>query len=181
MTFENNFNPDLGCHGQTRPRELFLIWQSPPITTKPANTMILCVLKRILHKKKSIFMQLLESPIPPLTAAALRMTICKRPVPLCHHLQEAGPSFWQPRKGHEKCIFETLHNEIKCVLSVKESNFNEKHCQRHNGPKGWVLLSKLTSLGHITSSNTNLDQTYSESRPCINFKISTKRHLFDKT
>ena len=33
--------------------------------------MILCVLKRILHKKKSIFMQLLESPIPPLTAAHL--------------------------------------------------------------------------------------------------------------
>ena len=29
-------------------------------------------------------------------------------------------------KGHEKCIFETPHNEIECVLSVKESNFNEK-------------------------------------------------------
>ena len=57
-------------------------------------------------------MQLLESPIPPLTAAALwmtickspappddnlqetvplQMTICKRPVPLGHHLQEADP------------------------------------------------------------------------------------------
>ena len=36
------------------------------------------------------------------------------------HLQETGPSFWQPQKGHEKCIFETLHNEIICVLSVKE-------------------------------------------------------------
>ena len=36
------------------------------------------------------------------------------------HLQEAGPSLWQPRKGHKKCIFETPHNEIKCVLSVKE-------------------------------------------------------------
>ena len=32
-------------------------------------------------------------------------------------------------KGHEKCIFETPHNEIKCVLSVKESNFNEKKDQ----------------------------------------------------
>ena len=30
-------------------------------------------------------------------------------------------------KGHEKCIFETPYNEIKCVLSVKESNFNEKN------------------------------------------------------
>ena len=43
--------------------------------------MIICVLKRILHKKKSIFMQILESPIPSLTAAALRMIICKRPAP----------------------------------------------------------------------------------------------------
>ena len=30
------------------------------------------------------------------------------------------------RKGHEKCIFETPHNEIKCVLSIKELNFNDK-------------------------------------------------------
>ena len=32
-----------------------------------------------------------------------------------------------------------------------------KHCQGHNGPKGWVLLAK-TCLGQITSSYTNLDQ-----------------------
>ena len=53
------------------------------------------------YARKSIFMQLLESPIPPLTATAL-MTICKRPVLPDHnckrpaspddHLQEAGPS-----------------------------------------------------------------------------------------
>ena len=41
--------------------------------------MILCVLKRILHQKKSIFMQVMEPPIPPLTAAALRVIICKKP------------------------------------------------------------------------------------------------------
>ena len=34
----------------------------------------------------------LNSPIPPLTAAALRMIICKRPAPPDDHLQEAGPS-----------------------------------------------------------------------------------------
>ena len=81
--------------------------------------MIICVLKRILHKKMSIFMLLLESPIPP-----------------DHHLQEASPSgssfeTVQPlilttKKRALKCIFETPHNEIKCVLIVKESNFNEK-------------------------------------------------------
>ena len=62
--------------------------------------------------------------------------------PLDHHLQEAGPSFWQPQKGHEKCIFETLHNVIKCVLSVTESNFNEKkdqnfHICLRSGPR-WL-------------------------------------------
>ena len=51
------------------------------------------------HKKKSIFMQLLKSQIPPLTAAALRMIISKRPVPLDHHLQEAGPSGSSFAKG----------------------------------------------------------------------------------
>ena len=29
-------------------------------------------------------------------------------------------------KGHEKCIFETPHNEIKYVLSVKESKSMKK-------------------------------------------------------
>ena len=43
-----------------------------------------------------------------------------------------------------------------------------KHCQRHNGPEGWVLLTK------VTSSFTNLDQI-------PKFKISTKHKHFDKT
>ena len=56
-----------------------------------------------------------------------------------------------------------------------------KHCQRHNGPVGWVLLTKVTSLGHITSSFTNLEQTSLEYRPSTNFKIPAKHHHFDKT
>ena len=47
------------------------------------------------------------------------MIICKRPVPPVDHLQ--------PQKGHEKSIFETLHNDIKCVLGIKESKFNGKN------------------------------------------------------
>ena len=43
--------------------------------------MIICILKRILHKKKAIFIQLQESPLPPLTTAAFRMIICKSPAP----------------------------------------------------------------------------------------------------
>ena len=45
------------------------------------------------------------------------MIICKRPALPDDHLK--------PQKGHEKRIFETLHNEIKCVLSIKK-NFNGK-------------------------------------------------------
>ena len=59
-------------------------------------------------------MQLLEPPIPPLTAAE----------PPDYHLQEASPSFWQPRKGHEKCIFETQWDKIcfdqKDQISMKK-------------------------------------------------------------
>ena len=42
----------------------------------------------------------------------------------------------------------------------------KKHCQRHNG--GLSALTKVTSLGSITSSNTNLDQfSASKYRPTI--------------
>ena len=55
-----------------------------------------------------------------------------------------------------------------------------KHCQRHNGPEDWVHLTKETSWGHITNSNTNLGQiSSSESQPSINFKISTKHQHLD--
>ena len=53
-------------------------------------------------------------------------------------------------------------------------DLNLKHWQRHNGPEGWVQLTKVTCLGHIASSNTDLDQiSYSEYQPYINSKIST--------
>ena len=43
----------------------------------------------------------------------------------------------------------------------------------HNGPEGWVQLTKVTSLCHITSSNKNLDQiSSSESPSSINFIIT---------
>ena len=71
-----------------------------------------------------------------------------------------------------------------CDWNLKKDNQKEdlvKHCQRHNGPEGWVHLAKVTSCSHITSSNTNLDHiSSSESRLSINKKsqpnisISTK-------
>ena len=48
-----------------------------------------------------------------------------------------------------------------------------KHCQRHNGPEGWVHLIKITSWGHITSSNT---KSSTESWLSINFSAKHK-HL----
>ena len=89
-----------------------------------------------LHKKKVIFIQLLKSPIPPLN----------------DHLQEAAPldDYLPRQKGHEKCIFETLHNEMKCVLSIKEPNFNEKmgqnfHICLWSGPTGLTPHPPLPS------------------------------------
>ena len=71
-------------------------------------------------------------------------------------------------------------------VSIYMSSFCQKicmikHCQRHNGPEGWVLLTRVTPLSYITSSYTNLDQKSSESRPSTNFEISTKHQHFDKT
>ena len=57
---------------------------------------------------------------------------------------------------------------------ITDTKLMKKHCQRHNGPEGWV---------HITRSQfTKLDQiTISESRLSINFKISIKHQHLDQT
>ena len=54
---------------------------------------------------------------------------------------------------------------IRVVRRAYKRGLLIKHCQRHNGPEDWVHLTKVTSWGHITNSNTNLDQiSFSESR-----------------
>ena len=54
----------------------------------------------------------------------------------------------------------------------------EKHCQRHNGPKDWVLLTKVTYFSHITKSNTKFDLfSSSEYWPSTNFKISISANI----
>ena len=48
-----------------------------------------------------------------------------------------------------------------------------KHCQRHNGPEGWVHITRSQYTVH-----RHIEQiTISESRLSINFKISTKHRL----
>ena len=34
--------------------------------------------------------------------------------------------------------------------ATQQQQVRNKHCQRHNGPEGWVHLAKVTSWGHIT-------------------------------
>ena len=77
--------------------------------------------------------------------------------------------------GCWKCQLKTCVDMLCELFSILdrtvEYTFNKvklKHCQRHNGPEGWVHLAKLTSWSHITSSNTNLDHI---------FRISTKHQL----
>ena len=69
-----------------------------------------------------------------------------------------------------------------CVVALSspietEPRFNQKHCQRHNGAEGWVLLTKETS------SYTNLDQIpkFKIFRPNFNIKILTKHSLHNLT
>ena len=105
--------------------------------------------------------------------------------PYGHNVQSCGnfPLFWQclPSDSslcHFLLLFWLLHsskgnrercrsgdkNSILSDLSPSQRDCTSKHCQRHNGPEGWV---------HITSYYTNLDQTVSEFWLSINFQIST--------
>ena len=101
------------------------------------------------------------------------------------HLQPTLSKVWQDRGGH--CAYQPLlanqqepchHSQVPCE-STSWCPPVMKHCQRHNGPEGWVHLTKVTPWGHITSSNTNLDQisefyqaSTSKSQP--NISILTK-------
>ena len=65
---------------------------------------------------------------------------------------------------------------------VKSSQRLKKHCQRYNGTEGCVQLTKVTCLGHIKSSDTNLDQESTlKSQPniSINLKVLTKHQHLD--
>ena len=67
-------------------------------------------------------------------------------------------------------------------LWLAQLEMRNKHCQRHNGPEGWVHLAKVTTWGYITSSYTNLDHiSSSESRLSIHFTISIKHSLQNQT
>ena len=83
-----------------------------------------------------------------------------------------GQSAWFWSKAPKQIWI--LHADLTNLFFVYNCElWYMKHCQRHNGPEGWV---------HIKSSNTNLDQiSSSESRPSINFKITTKHQPLHKT
>ena len=87
------------------------------------------------------------------------------------HLSLGQPLLQQHLPGVVCANIKTLTGV--CKYKKTWPMYKYKHCQRHNGPEGWVL---------ITSSNTNLDQiSSSESRPSIIFKISTKHQPLHKT
>ena len=103
--------------------------------------------------------------------------------------------YWLTSPRETKCYYSQILTHLSTLLSILISGCgskrpfrslqhhlsrHHKHCQRHNGPEDWVHLTKVTSWGHITNSNTNLDQiSSSESRPSINFKISSKHQHLD--
>ena len=101
-----------------------------------------------------------------------RLTIqCKPTKSILSTHGDPSPKRWITSQYYE------AHLKAKCEKYQKMTV--SKHCQRRNGPEGWVLLTEVTSLGHITISYTNLDQILSsESRPSINSNIFAKyQHL----
>jgi len=111
-----------------------------------------------------------------------------RIVPIVHKTTKVAPCGSLARLDAKLLV--TLHFQkvtpIHCKVKAKDTKSwvdnainkvtkNIKHCQRHNGPEGWVLLTKVTSLGHITNSHTNLDQTSWESQQQNNDKTSASK------
>ena len=58
---------------------------------------------------------------------------------------------WELNSVRNSDMF-SLPRRSESAIYRFETATSNKHCRRHNGPKGWVLLTKATSSGHITSS-----------------------------
>ena len=111
------------------------------------------------------------------------------------HVSDYNPA--PPMEGFElqswRSLTESVGGRGYCCSAARRreeggGDLCNKHCQRHNGPEGWVLLTKVICLGHIISNTwsnfifrittkhqlQNLNRT-SSSRLNLNFKIFTKR------
>ena len=76
--------------------------------------------------------------------------------------------FLLPDLGHKKKLWILQHPTTTDISWKWKPGALQKHCQRHNGPRGWVHLAKVFSWSHITNSNTNLGHiSSSESRLSI--------------
>ena len=100
--------------------------------------------------------------------------------------------YWRPLTA-AVCLWRKLPIPQSCAAplccTINASERKYKHCQRHNGPEGWVHLNEVTSLAHITSSYPNLDQissaifdkeSTSKSQPNISIKTKLKIQNIDQ-
>ena len=88
-------------------------------------------------------------------------------------------SLFTPSLQQEKS---TLNRERENEKSHELSLFQYglKHCQRHNGPEGWVLIeSSKTNLDQISSQNLDQAST-SKSQPNISLSIKLKLQNLDQ-
>ena len=87
--------------------------------------------------------------------------------------REWTEKFWRINRGRQLPLSASGRATVWSQGS-SDQPMDKKHCQRHNGAKGWVRLTKVTYFSHITSSNTKFDQiSSSDYRPSINIKILT--------
>ena len=108
--------------------------------------------------------------------------------------------FWSKREPFvTKCVFRSIIRSNQRTINLQDRRLVwglshswhlgcccwqvlTQHCQRHNGPECWVLVTKETSLGYTVISQ-GLKQisisSSSYSRPSSNFKTSTKYQHYD--
>ena len=100
-----------------------------------------------------------------------------------------GP--WKLRRHYTpNCISLTAHSWSPALKSRVLLKLRIKHCQRHNGPEGWVHLSKVTYwvISQIQTQILfklhlqNLDQAFtSKSTPNITTSTKLKIQNIDQT
>ena len=98
-------------------------------------------------------------------------------------MKGTSPSDWEPSLKDMSLMIVTswmpdgLWSRERPSLWYNKVN---KHCQKHNGPEGWVLISSpKTNLDQISSQNLDQAST-SKSQPNISLSIKLKLQNLDQ-
>ena len=106
------------------------------------------IYRSVLWTASFLMLQVLSSPLPPPIVFYTRT-----------FFELYVPAVVYPLQTHQKLLYSTNYKKTS-ILSLSQfystSNNSYKHCQRHNGPEGWVHITRWRFTVHKSWTYHNI-------------------------